>query len=133
MVRRLVEDDRAVIDAVAERTLAIEDRTINGYDGGWAEYVRRREELADPPPPREAKPKKERPRPAPAQAKPRPTELEQLEAAIARREESLAELERKLAEDWANVETLQAHRRARDELDSMLGRWEELFEKSQAR
>jgi ATP-binding cassette subfamily F protein 3 len=128
----LVSHDRALIDAVAERTLAIEDGTIHGYDGGWAEYVRRREALAEPPPPREAKPKKEKPRPAAAQAKPRPTELEELEAAIASREESLAELERQLAEDWANVETLQAHRRARDELESMLGRWEELFEKSQA-
>jgi ATP-binding cassette subfamily F protein 3 len=129
----LVSHDRALIDAVAERTLAVEERTINGYDGGWAEYVRRREALAEPPAPPERKPKKEKSRPAPARPKPRPSELEQLEAAIAQREETLAELERKLAEDWANVETLQAHRRARDELDSMLGRWEELFEKSQVR
>jgi hypothetical protein len=49
------------------------------------------------------------------------------------REEALAGLERKLADDWADVETLQAHRRARDELQSMLGRWEELFERSQVR
>ena len=81
---------------------------------------------------RERKPKKARPQPTPAQAKPRPSELERLESEIAQREEALAELERKLADDWANVETLQAHRRARDELQSLLGRWEELFEKSQA-
>jgi ATP-binding cassette subfamily F protein 3 len=129
----LVSHDRALIDAVAERTLAVEDRTINGYDGGWAEYVRRREEQAEPPPERERKPKKARPQPVPAQQKARPSELERLESEIALREESVAELERKLADDWANVETLQAHRRARDELQSMLGRWEELFEKSQVR
>jgi hypothetical protein len=41
----------------------------------------------------------------------------------------LAGLERKLADDWADVETLQAHRAARDELQAMLARWEELFER----
>ena len=42
---------------------------------------------------------------------------------------AVAELERKLADDWTNVETLAAHRRARDELQALLSRWEELFEK----
>src|SRR5205823_11450558 len=46
----LVSHDRALIDAVAERTLAIEDGRLNSYDGGWADYVRRREELRVPPP-----------------------------------------------------------------------------------
>src|SRR5205814_5449558 len=40
----LVSHDRALLDAVAERTLAIEDGTIRAYDGGWAELVARREE-----------------------------------------------------------------------------------------
>ncbi len=40
----LVSHDRALLDAVAERTLAIEDGTVRGYDGGWAEYVARRDE-----------------------------------------------------------------------------------------
>jgi ATP-binding cassette subfamily F protein 3 len=39
----LVSHDRALLDAVAERTLAIEDGTIRSYDGGWADYVRARE------------------------------------------------------------------------------------------
>jgi len=43
----------------------------------------------------------------------------------------VADLERQLADDWSNVETLQAHRRARDELQSLLTKWERLFEKSQ--
>ena len=34
-----------------------------------------------------------------------------------------------LSEDWSNVETLAEHRRARDELQSLLARWEELFER----
>jgi ATP-binding cassette subfamily F protein 3 len=127
----LVSHDRALVDAVAERTLALEDRTIRSYDGGWAEYVRRRDERATPTPEPEPKPRKSKPRPT-SPRKPRPSELEQLESEIAAREEALAGLERKLADDWADVETLQAHRRARDELQAMLGRWEELFE-SQAR
>src|SRR5207237_7207576 len=38
-----VSHDRAVLDAVAERTLAIEEGTLRSYDGGWADYVRARE------------------------------------------------------------------------------------------
>src|SRR4029077_10344712 len=40
----LVSHDRALLDAIAERTLAIEDRELRAYDGGWADLVRRREE-----------------------------------------------------------------------------------------
>src|SRR3954471_17733251 len=39
----LVSHDRALLDAVAERTLAIEDGQVRSYDGGWADYVRARE------------------------------------------------------------------------------------------
>ena len=42
----LVSHDRALLDAVAERTLAIEDGTLHSYDGGWADYVRSRDERA---------------------------------------------------------------------------------------
>jgi hypothetical protein len=37
-----------------------------------------------------------------------------------------------LADDWANVDVVSAHRRARDELQVLLSRWEQLFERSQA-
>src|SRR5918999_1937351 len=47
----LVTHDRALLDAVAERTLAIEDETIRAYEGGWAEYVARRAERETPPVP----------------------------------------------------------------------------------
>src|SRR5438874_12105454 len=39
----LVSHDRALLDAAAERTLAVEDGTIRSYDGGWADYVRARD------------------------------------------------------------------------------------------
>ena len=44
----LVSHDRALLDAVAERTVAIEGRTLRSYDGGWADLVRAREEGSSP-------------------------------------------------------------------------------------
>jgi ATP-binding cassette subfamily F protein 3 len=129
----LVSHDRAVLDAVAERTLAIEGGRLASYDGGWADYVRRREELRDaaaaPP---ERKPRKEKPRTEkPARPAAEPSELDRIEREIAEREAAVAELERRLADDWSDVETLAAHRRARDELQALLARWETAFERAQ--
>ena len=130
----LVSHDRALVDAVAERTLAVEEERIRSYGGGWAEYVAAREEraaAAEEPPPVAPK-RKDRPRPA-ARPKPRPaSELERLEAEIARQEEAVGELERLLADDWTDVEKLASHRRARDELQALLAQWEDAFERAQA-
>jgi ATP-binding cassette subfamily F protein 3 len=130
----LVSHDRALLDAVADRTLAIEESRVNSYDGGWAEYVRRREERRAPaPPPPEPKPSKAR-KPQP-KAKGHATvqsELERLEAEISDRETTVADLERQLAEDWSDADTLAAHRRARDELRALLDRWETAFERAQS-
>jgi ATP-binding cassette subfamily F protein 3 len=129
----LVSHDRALLDAVAERTLAIEATQLVSTDGGWAEYVRRREEkraAAEPPP--EPKPRKEKaPPPKRAPERAGPTELDRIESEIAQREATVAELERRLADDWSDVETLAAHRRARDELQALLERWETVFERAQ--
>ncbi|HEY0515974.1 MAG TPA: ABC-F family ATP-binding cassette domain-containing protein [Solirubrobacteraceae bacterium] len=40
----LVSHDRALLDAVGTRTIAIEDGTLHSYEGGWPEYARVREE-----------------------------------------------------------------------------------------
>jgi ATP-binding cassette, subfamily F, member 3 len=40
----LVSHDRALLDAVGTRTVAVEDRTLHSYVGGWPEYVRVRDE-----------------------------------------------------------------------------------------
>ncbi len=127
----LVSHDRALLDAIAERTLAIEDAELHAYDGGWAEMLRRREERAartvakaEPKPQKQAKPK-----PPP---KPRPTELQKVEAEIATREAEVADLEQKLAADWSDVDALAAHKRSRDALHALLERWEALFEEAQA-
>jgi ATP-binding cassette, subfamily F, member 3 len=130
----LVSHDRALLDAVAERTLAIEDHRLNAYDGGWADYVRRRDERAAPEEPAQPKqPPKPKPRAAPAPRKPRrPRELEQLEAEIEAKEQAVAELERRLADDWADVDAVAAYRRAREELEALFARWESLVESAQA-
>jgi ATP-binding cassette subfamily F protein 3 len=125
----LVSHDRALLDAVAHRLLAIEDQAVNSYDGGWAEYARRREEPVEAPQPKQ----REKPRAAaPKPVRPRPGALESLESEITAQEAAVAELERKLAEDWSDLETLAAHRRARDELRELLSRWEQLFDEAQA-
>jgi ATP-binding cassette subfamily F protein 3 len=126
----LVSHDRALLDAIAERTLAIEDGELHAYDGGWAELLRRREERAAQAAAAAEQPKPER-TPKPAKPKPRrPSELERLEAEIAARETEVRELEAKLAEDWSNVETLAAHKQSRDALQALLARWETLFEQA---
>jgi ATP-binding cassette subfamily F protein 3 len=124
----LVSHDRALLDAVAHRLLAIEGRTLRSYDGGWAEYQRRRvepEPVPAAPPPSREKPK------AVPRGRSTPDELEELEGQIAEREAAVAELERRLSEDWSDVEMLNAHRQARDELRALLSRWERLFEEAQ--
>src|SRR5436190_5937714 len=40
----LVSHDRALLDAVGSRTVAVEDYTLRSYVGGWPEYSRVREE-----------------------------------------------------------------------------------------
>ena len=125
----LVSHDRALLDAVAERTLAVEDGGVKSYDGGWADYVRVRElwtkssnvgatpvsetGLRTP----RGKPRPERPRPK------GPSPLERVEAEISAKEEVVAELERRLAEDWENPDLLAEHRTARGELQGLLQRF----------
>jgi ATP-binding cassette subfamily F protein 3 len=122
----LVSHDRALLDAVADRLLAVEDKQIVSYPGGWADYVRAQEAEAEPPPP-PPKAKREKPkRPVKAQ----PTALELVEAEVARAEERVNDLERKLAENWGDVALLTAHKEARDDLAALITRWESLFEAS---
>src|SRR5271170_6704628 len=42
----LVSHDRALLDAVGTRTIAVEDGALHSYEGGWPEYVRIRDERA---------------------------------------------------------------------------------------
>jgi ATP-binding cassette, subfamily F, member 3 len=122
----LVSHDRALIDAVAQRTAAIEDGTVRIYDGGWADLVRAREERAEPPV-RQPPAKQVTHKPA-AKPQPGPDPLAEIEAEIERSEREVARLEEKLAADWNDAETIAAHARAREDLRALLGRWETLLE-----
>jgi ATPase subunit of ABC transporter with duplicated ATPase domains len=126
----LVSHDRALLDVVAQRLLAIDELTLRSHDGGWAEYARSRSEPREPATPTRAM-RKRKEKPAPA-AVGKPSELERLAGEIAQREQAVADLERRLADDWSDDDTLAAHRQARDELQSLLARWEKLFEQAQA-
>jgi ATP-binding cassette subfamily F protein 3 len=126
----LVSHDRALLDAVASRLLAVEEKSIVSFPGGWADYARAQSEDAAPAPVvTPAAPKTEKPR---RPAKPKPTDLELVELEVARAEERVAELEQRLAADWGDVALLAAHRDAREDLAALLTRWESVFEEAQA-
>jgi ATP-binding cassette subfamily F protein 3 len=127
----IVSHDRALLDAVPDRIVAIEERSLRSYEGGWADLERERT-AAEPDEPPAEPPRAKRP-PTPRAERRPPTELELLEARIAETEARVAELEAKLATDWTDVDVLAAHRAARDELARLLGRWEVLFEEPGAR
>jgi ATP-binding cassette subfamily F protein 3 len=119
----LVSHDRALLDAIADRLLAIEGHAIASYSGGWADYVSAQAEDATPAPP-PPKVKHERPR---RPAKPKPSALELVEGEVERAEARVAELEQQLAADWSDVELVNAHKAAREDLEALLRRWESLF------
>jgi ATP-binding cassette subfamily F protein 3 len=124
----IVSHDRALLDAVPDRIVAIEGGTLRSYDGGWADLTRERAA----PEPDEQPTKERKPRPARERAeRTSPTELELVEASIAATEARISELEGKLAGDWSDMDVLTTHRAARDELQSLLARWEALFDDSQ--
>jgi ATP-binding cassette subfamily F protein 3 len=118
----LVSHDRAMLDAIADRVLSIENRTLVSYTGGWAEYAARDESapMVTAPRPKQEKPKRVRPA--------GPTTLELLELEISRAEQRIAELEAQLATDWTNVDLVSSHREAREDVAALLERWEALFE-----
>ena len=96
----LVSHDRALLDAVAERTRSRSRTDGRLYDGGWADYVRRREE------PRRGSAraaaagqgeKRAKPRASPRRPRPRPGARSRPHPGAGA---LVAELEARLAEDW---------------------------------
>jgi ATP-binding cassette subfamily F protein 3 len=120
----LVSHDRALLDAVADRLLAVEGNSIASYTGGWADYVQAQEEETAPVPAPPPKPKREKPKPPP---RPKPSALELVEGEVERAEARVAELEQQLAADWSDVDLVNAHKAAREDLEALLTRWESLF------
>ncbi len=96
------------------------------YVGGWADLVRAREEREAPA--TEAPRKEPRERPTQKAKRSGPDPLGVLEAEIEEKEREVATLEQKLAIDWSDGETIDAHARAREELTGLFERWERLLE-----
>ncbi len=150
----LVSHDRALLDAVGTRTIAIEERSLHSYVGGWPEYVRVREARADapagppatprsgperelaPPGRTEAKPKpKPKPRPKPeGPSKNRLAAQAEAERAIEQAEAALRELEQELSEPaaWAtryeSAKSEARHTAARRAVEQAYARLETLIE-----
>src|SRR3954453_19794018 len=90
----LVSHDRALLDAVGTRTIAIEDATLHSYVGGWPEYVRVRAERQEAEvQAKRAKPPKPQPEPPKGQSKNQRRRAERLEAEIEAAEAALKRLE----------------------------------------
>jgi ATP-binding cassette, subfamily F, member 3 len=124
----LVSHDRALIDAVAHRTAAVEGGAIHVYPGGWADLLRRRNERAAAVQPRPERPPRAKTAAVPAPRSQSRRELGDVEGEIESTEKLIAELEERLAVDWADADTVTAHRRARERLQGLFARWEELLE-----
>jgi ATP-binding cassette subfamily F protein 3 len=106
----LVSHDRALLDAVGTRTIAIDDRKLESHMGGWADYARAREERkaaqAAATAPAKAKPESNGKRrdgqsQKPAVSKGRVKRIAELEAEVAAAEAALAELEEQLSDPGA--------------------------------
>jgi ATP-binding cassette subfamily F protein 3 len=127
----LISHDRALLDAVGTRTVAVEDRTLHSYVGGWPEYVRVREERVEAErTAKRAKPAAKAAPPPPAPKKPSKRESERLEKQIEAAEAALAALEAELADPQAWNDPRSAakssarHAEAKRTLDDLYARWE---------
>jgi ATP-binding cassette, subfamily F, member 3 len=139
----LVSHDRALLDAIGTRTIALEDQELHSYVGGWPEYLRVREERAKAPAaPRAAKAKgpaakangskasgaKKRNPPKP---KPKPgrgaagleAEIEAAEAALRAIEDELAD-PAAWASPGATARSTARHEAAKLRVSELYERWE---------
>jgi ATP-binding cassette subfamily F protein 3 len=128
----LISHDRALLDAVGTRTIAVEDQTLHSYVGGWPEYLRVREERA------EAEKTAKRAKPSAPAAKPKPSGPSKNEAARAKRleaeieaaEAALKALEVELADPsaWNDprsaAKSTARHAEAKKTLEDLYARWE---------
>ena len=130
----LVSHDRALLDAVADRVIQIEEQGLRSFRGGWAEFVERRE-LARAPTPKEPRPepkKRERRKlGAGSAAAGAARDLRQVEEEVSELEAALARLETQLSDRWDDPELQSAHEATTVRLKELLGRWEALSEQAE--
>ncbi|HEX5621073.1 MAG TPA: ATP-binding cassette domain-containing protein, partial [Solirubrobacteraceae bacterium] len=127
----LISHDRALLDAVGSRTVAVEELTLHSYVGGWPEYLRVREERAEA----EKTAKRAKPAPPPRPKPAGPSKNQQrrageLEKAIEAAEADLRALEEELADPsaWNDPRTAakstKRHDQAKRTLEALYEEWE---------
>jgi len=133
-----VSHDRALIEALATRTIAIEDGRLRLRDGAFGEYARDHEPVVAKDPPPQAPPRPKGPRPAPANsAAPKPArsgrslrEARELESQIERLEEELGAVSARLSQPdayqdhTAVAEDGHRHQQLQVELAHLYREWE---------
>ncbi len=137
----LVSHDRALLDAVGTRTVAVEDGALHSYEGGWADYARLQEErkalaalpaAKSQPAARNGAAAKGRPQPQakPARSKNAVREAQRLEREIEAAEATLEALEQELADPSAWAEPQRAadstarHAAAKRAIEELYARYE---------
>jgi ATP-binding cassette subfamily F protein 3 len=127
----LVSHDRALIEALATRTLAIEDGRLVARDGAFGDYARAHESAPARKPAAAAKPAPARKPEAPKRGSQRAArEAARLEGKIAAAEERLGAIEARLSEpgaytdDAALVDDGREHQRLQEELAYLYREWE---------
>jgi ATP-binding cassette subfamily F protein 3 len=127
----LVSHDRALLDAVGSRTIAVEEQLLQSYVGGWPEYVRVRAERAAAPAPgklRAPAPRRER---AVTKRNPPRANNGEIEQQIEAAEAALRVIEDELADPgaWSTPEKGAAstarHERAKRAVEELYARWED--------
>ena len=125
----LVTHDRALIEALATRTIAIEDGRLRLREGAFGEYARDHEPAVDrPKAPEKPKPKPKAPPARPSQRQAR--EATRLEGQIQALEEELGGIEARLSqpEAYADPDALSEdglrHRSLQEELAHLYRQWE---------
>ena len=127
----LISHDRALLDAVGTRTVAVEDQTLHSYVGGWPEYLRVREERKESErTAKRSKPPKERAPKPDVPSKNQQRRAGELEKAIEAAEAELQALEAELADPsaWNDPRTAARSTRRHDEakqaLQALYEEWE---------
>ncbi len=119
----LVSHDRALLDAVGSRTIAVEQGGLRSYVGGWPEYLRARAERTARPAPKKRPPPKRRPRASDGRR-------EKLEQEIEAAETALASLEHELSDPaaWSGAEvsarSTARHEQAKRTVQELYDRWD---------
>jgi ATP-binding cassette subfamily F protein 3 len=129
----LISHDRALLEAVGSRTIAIEDGTLRSYNLGWADYQRDKDERAAA---AEAAPvatgngkRATKPKPA-GPSKNALRKIGEIEKQIEKTERALATLEDELADPaaWASPEKAEAstrrHAELKERIEELYAEWE---------